>query len=143
MNFVFSNKDIENIAKVLGSKPEKIAESWSWHLHNPKTKQSLVFTICNKVNLGKKYKGAVISVQTHHGYYELHDCSAFLIFEPGEVIFTNANKKKVTCLIVGKQCTCSMFSNIRREILSADFSTLDPAILLSAMQLSLTESILP
>jgi hypothetical protein len=36
-----------------------------------------------------------------------------------------------------------MYANISRDVLGADFAELDPAVLLSAMQLSLTESILP
>jgi len=81
-------------------------------------------------------------VQTHHGYYELHDISGYLVFEPDEIIFVQAEKNTVSSIIIGKLCTCSMYSNIRREILKADFSTLDNAVLLSAMQLSLAESIL-
>jgi hypothetical protein len=100
-------------------------------------------TIYNNVELGKNKKGTLLSVQTHHGYYELHDCQSFLVFEPDEVIFINANDTFVSSLIIGGRCTCSMYTNISRDILNSDFSKLDPAVLLSAMQLSLTESILP
>ena len=143
MGFQFSDKDIENISEILGAKPEYIENAWAWRLLNKETKQSLVFTLYNNVMLGKEYKGPLVSVQTHHGYYELHDCTGFLVFEPDEIIFVQAKDDSVSSLIIGKQCSCSMYTNIRREILNADFSTLDPAVLLSAMQLSLTETVLP
>jgi hypothetical protein len=66
-----------------------------------------------------------------------------MIFEPDEVIFIQATSDKVSSLIIGKNCSCSMYANISRDVLGADFAELDPAVLLSAMQLSLTESILP
>jgi hypothetical protein len=55
------------------------------------------------------------------------------------VIFLQNTESKVSSLIIGKNSSCSLFSNISRDILGADFSELDPAVLLSAMQLSLTE----
>jgi hypothetical protein len=64
-----------------------------------------------------------------------------MIFEPEEVIFINQKDDLLSSLIIGKNCTCSLFSNINRHILNADFNTLDPSVLLAAMQLSLTESI--
>ena len=143
MSYNFRDNDIKEISSVLDSKPEQLENQWSWKLSNDRTKQSLVFSIFNQVNLGKGKKGSLISVQTHHGYYELHDCIGFLTFEPDEVIFISSKKDAVSSMIIGKQCTCSMYSNISRDILKADFSSLDPAVLLSAMQLSITEEILP
>ena len=143
MNFSFDDKDINIISKTIESKPEVLENSWSWRLKNNKTRQSLVFVLHNEVELGKNNSGSLVSVQTHHGDYELHDCLGYIVFEPDELIFFNSDNEKVSCIIIGKQCTCSMYTNISRDILSADFSTLDPAVLLSAMQLSLTEDSLP
>ncbi len=143
MSFSFQASDIKNIAKIFGSKPIELEGHWTWNMANPETRQAQVVVIHNNVKFGKEHIGALIVVQTKHGYFELHDCSGFVVFEPDEVIFVSATKDKLSCMVVGSGCTCSMFSPIRREILTADFSELDPAILMSAMQLSLTESILP
>lgn len=142
MAFSFTDDDIKTITKVLQTKPERLENAWSWHMENKHTRQSLVFTIYADVDLGKGRNGALISAQTHHGYYELHECHGYMVFEPDEIIFVNASKDRVSSLIIGKQCTCSMYSNISRDILSADFAALDPSVLLSAMQLSITEEIL-
>lgn len=143
MEFSFSDDNIKQISEILGHNADKIGNSWSWQLTNSDSGQQLVVTLSNDVSLGKGRNGALVSVQSHHGYYELHECMGFVIFEPDEVIFVNCNGGLVSSLIVGKGSTCSCYSNVSRDILSADFSSLDPAVLLSAMQLSLTESILP
>ncbi len=138
----FSGEDINKISNVLGATAKGFENSWTLRLTNETSNQSLVLTINNNVKLSNKKEGVLISVQTHHGYFELHDCLSFMVFEPDEVIFVFFNETHVSSLVVGRQCTCSMFTNISREILNADFATLNPAVLMAAMQLSLTEEIL-
>jgi hypothetical protein len=142
MAFSFTQTDIDSISKILGVEAVDYQGAWSWNLNDAITQQKLAFTIHNNVHLGKEKLGSLISVQTLHGYFEIHDCCNYLIFEPDEVIFVQANKESVSCMIVGKGCTCSMYSNIDRNILHSDFSDLDAPVLLSAMQLSLTEAVL-
>jgi hypothetical protein len=142
MIFGFTDENIKEISQALGAEPKEHEQTWSWHLTNPTTGHSLVLTIYSNVMLGKEAAGCLVTAQTQQGYYELHDCNGFMTFEPDETIFIKSDETTLASLIVGKQCTCSMYSNIRREILSADFAALDPAVLMSAMQLSLTESIL-
>ena len=139
----FKDDDIKKITDTLGVDHKDTGNAWSWKLANEETGQQLVVTITNDVNLGKDRQGSLISVQTHHGYYELHDCLGYIVFDPDEIIFVNAKDDLISCMIIGRQCTCSMYSNISRDILSADFGSLDPAVLLSAMQLSLAEDKLP
>lgn len=141
MSFFFNKQDIKKIEEVLEAQAQEVEDSFSWRLTNPKTQQTLSFTIFNKVKLGADLLVTLISVQTNHGYFELHNCTNYMIFEPEEVIFINQKDDLLSSLIIGKNCTCSLFSNINRHILNADFNTLDPSVLLAAMQLSLTESI--
>jgi len=142
MEYKFKEEDIKTISKVLNASCSVHEKSWTLQLSNPEAKQSLVLSIYNEVQLGHKFIGSLISVQTLHGYFELHDCIGYVTFEPDEIIFVQSSGENVSCMIIGKQCTCSLFTNIRKEILKTDFNSLDPAVLLSAMQLSLTESIL-
>ncbi len=143
MKFSFSEDNIKEIAKTLEATVERDGDSWTFQLHDQATRQSLVFTLFNNIELGGEEKGSLVSVQTQHGYFEIHFCNGYMVFEPDEIIFFEAKPKTVSCLIVGRKCTCSMFSNINRSLLNADFTTLDPPVLLSAMQLSLTEDVLP
>jgi hypothetical protein len=142
MGFTFNIEDIDKISKILECSHEEFPDAWSWNLKNQDTKQAVIFTIYNRVKTGREKESNLISVQTLHGYFELHSCTGYILFEPDEVIFINSEPERVTCLIIGKQATCSLYSNIDREILNSDFSSLDSPVLMSAMQLSLVEEIL-
>lgn len=143
MNKLFDKSDIKKISEVLNSEPDDFGNAYSWKLTNKDNSKPMVITLYTDAKIGNELKGSLISVQTRHGYYELHGITNYLVFEPDEIIFINANSELLSCLIIGKECTCSLYSNIRREILNADFSELDSAVLLSAMQLSITENLLP
>ena len=142
MSYTFTNSDIQNITRIIGTAPMELENSWSWHLKLPDTGQALVFSIYNDISLSKNQKGSLVSVQTQHGYFEMHDCSGYMVFEPDEIIFVRVSIDTASCLTIGKQCTCSLYSNISREMLNTDFTTLEGPVLLSAMQLSLTEDLL-
>ena len=140
--FEFKEVDVEKISEVLSSKPQIFEGSCSWQIQNKQTNQALVLTIYNNIELRKGYNGSIISVQTQHGFFELHDCSGYIAFDPDEIIFVQANDEYVSSLIIGRQCTCSLYSKISRDILNSDFTELDSALLPAAMQLSLTENLL-
>jgi len=142
MNFQISDSDIEKLSSTLGVEVNKSAEGWTWKMSNNANNQALICSIYNDAGLGEENKGVLISCQTKHGYFELHDCNGFMVFEPDEIIFIKSTDTHVSSITIGKESTCSMFSNIDRSILGADFSELDPAVLLSAMQLSLAEQVL-
>lgn len=143
MNKVFDISDINKITEVLKSEPDDFGNAFSWKITNKDNSKPMMVTLYKEAKLGTQQSGSLVSVQTRHGYYELHSITNYLVFEPDEIIFINANSELLSCLIIGKECTCSLYSNIRREILNADFSELDSAVLLSAMQLSITENLLP
>ncbi len=141
MEFVFSIDDIRLIGQTLGGEASSSDDSYVFQLSSEQSRQSLTLTIHNKVRLGDDTEGALVVAQTQHGYFELHDCNAFMPFEPDEIIFLAVRESTISCLVLGSQCTCSMFVDIRREILNSDFGKLDPRVLMSAMQLSLAESV--
>jgi len=45
-------------------------------------------------------------------------------------------------LVIGKNSTCSLFSNINKDLIKLNFAELHPAVLMAAMQLSITESVI-
>jgi hypothetical protein len=149
MPFTFSTDDVRQIGQTLGHEPQVVAEfdEFLFNLSNTSTRQSLALTLANNVPLGGEsgvpFTGTLVVAQTQHGYFELHNCTAFMVFEPDEIIFLSADDVAVSGMLVGKQCTCSMFVNVRRENLSANFAELDPRLLMSAMQLSVAEIALP
>ncbi len=142
MKCEFNKEAIDKISKTLGAEPEVNKNVWMWKLSNPENKQSLILTLNKDINFSRSDKGCLISVQTLYGYYELHNPISYMIFEPDEIIFLFSDEKTISSIIIGKQCTFSMYANISRNLISKDYKELDPAILLSVLQLSITESIL-
>jgi hypothetical protein len=142
MSFAFTSGDIEQISALLGSQPTVQEGAWLWQMVNPQNRQAQTVTIYNNVRLGGGQTGSIIAVQTKHGYFELHNCTHFVLFEPDEVIFLSAGPQVISSMVIGRNCTCSMFAPIQRELLHSDFTALDPAVLMSAMQLSIAEAVL-
>lgn len=142
MEFSFTPSDIEKISAIFGGSPPDNGQSVMWRLSNPQTRQAQTVTLHNHVTFGRNESGSLVVVQTIHGYFELHRCTGYVIFEPDEVIFVSLTGDFLSSMVVGRQCTCSMFAPIHRDVLSMDFTELDPAILMSAMQLSLAEGVL-
>lgn len=142
MKCEFNIEDIEKISNVLNCTPEVSDNTWIWKIVNHENKQSLILTLHKNIPFDKNEIGCLVSVQTLYGYYELHNPIGYMIFEPDEVIFIQANEETISSIIVGKQSTCSVFANIKRDLINKDFKELDPAILLSVLQLSITEAIL-
>jgi hypothetical protein len=138
----FTDYDINIISKTLESEPQKFENSWSWRLNDLDSKQTLVLTIYINVEFEAEKTGSLVSVQTQHGYFEMHNPTSYMIFEPDEIIFLQFDNLNVSSLVIGRRCTCSMFSNIERNILNADFTELAPPLLLAAMQLSIAESVI-
>ena len=122
MKTPISQQDIDAMASLLDIVPARQDSAWIWQMSNETSGQSQTVII--------------------HGYFELHGCSHFLLFEPDEVIFLRVEEKMISSMVIGKHCTGSMFAPINRELLRIDPELLDPAVLMSAMQMSIAESIL-
>jgi hypothetical protein len=142
MTIPFSAQDIEAIARVLDISPTKQDSAWMWQMVNGSTGQAQTVMVHESVDFGNDEVGSLIAVQTGHGYFELHGCNHVMLFEPDEVIFLRVDDLHVSSMVIGKNCTCSMFAPIKRELLRTDPILLDPAVLMSAMQMSIAESIL-
>lgn len=141
MGFILKDEDLKKIDTTLNATHKAFEGSYSWSLKSADNAKPMLFTIYDQVDIGGDSVGSLVSVQTKHGYYELHDINKLMFFEPDEIILISSTPENLSCLIIGSESTCSLYSNIKRSLLSRDFSDLHPAVLLSAMQLSITESL--
>lgn len=101
----------------------------------------MAVTVYIDIEVGGKSM-SLVAVQSVHGYFELHNWTEFVVVEPDEVIFLSSDSENISSLVVSSHCSCSVYSNVSKQILTQDLTTLDPAVLLSAMQLSLVESLI-
>ncbi len=138
---VISQNDISAIEAQLGASTTPSEATWVWTLRSEQRGYGLVLSVSNATD-NEGATACVVSVQTHQGYVELHNVTAFLCIEPDEVMFIAKHADRFDSLVVGASGTCSQFGNVRASLLTADFTTLDPTYLMAAMQLSLAESLL-
>ena len=139
---IVTDNDLTAMAAVLGE-PERLDDkTLMWNLRDTASGRVLAVTITSGVQMEGGEVSTVVAAQTHQGYLELHDVTAYLCIEPDEVMFIAKRDDRFSSLVVGRTCTCSQFANIRPSLIRADLTTIDPTLLMAAMQLSLAESLL-
>ncbi|MEX0602346.1 MAG: hypothetical protein WD295_03325, partial [Bacteroidota bacterium] len=103
----------------------------------------LALEIYPDIEIGRR-RGNLISVYTPTAHLQLHFCTGYVVSEMlGEITFVGEFEGKLSGLTVEREAGCSLYANVDRAILSGDFTTLGPEVMLSGIALSLTESILP
>jgi hypothetical protein len=132
----FTAEILDNIVALLGARREGVGSETVLYIESGGPTPAIVLTITPLAE-----GASVISAQTVHGYFELHDVDRVVPVETGEVIFVAERDEKISGLVVGREGTCSLFANVARRTISADFTTLEPPLLLAAMQLGLAENI--
>lgn len=127
---------INTIAGILGARVQGNGSETILYIGAGRATPAIVLTL-SALSAGT----VLVSAQTIHGYFELHTVQRFVPVDPDEVIFVAESGGRVSGLVVGREGTCSLFANVDHAILSADLTQLDPALLLSSMQLGLTEQL--
>ena len=133
----FDKNSVSRIEELFNTKFEKSESSYSVKIKNQKSNTVIFLEI-----LIENSNECLISVYTSNCHLQLQSCSSFLISEMlEEVIFITETKDKISGLIISKQGDCSLYSNVDKSILNKDFSELNSEKLLSAVALSVTESV--
>lgn len=143
MDFEFKESDIRKIAKVLGVPAKHKGSNYRFELENRNLNRKLALEIYPNIHIGRR-KGNLISIYTPTAHLQLHFCTGYVISKLlREITFVAESKGKLSGLTVEKEGGCSLYAHVDREILSGDFTTLGPEVMLSGIALSLTENILP
>jgi hypothetical protein len=112
-------------------------------VENKTLSRKLSLEIYPNINIGHR-TGNLISVYTPTAHLQLHYCTGYVVSRLlGEITFVAESDGKLSGLTVEREGGCSLYANVDREILSGDFTTLGPEVMLSGIALSLTENILP
>ena len=131
-----TSETIDDIVKILNARREQNGAETICYIGDGSATPSIVLML---TSLDEGI--VVLSAQTVHGYFELHNVIRFVPVEPDEVIFVAEEGDRISGLVVGAGGTCSLFANVHRRTLTADFAALEPALLLAAMQLGLAENV--
>ena len=143
MSFSFANKDLKTIGATLGAKPRRVGNTIRFDVFGRENKRRLALELYSGIEIGKR-KGTLISVYAPTAHLQLHFCTGFVASRLlGEVTFVGESNGKLSGLTVEREGGCSLYANIDRDMLSGDFTTLGPEVMLSGIAMSLTESALP
>jgi hypothetical protein len=143
MSFRFSSHDIQQISDLLGVVPKHRGNNYRFEIENKENHRKLALEIYPEIPIGKR-KGGLISVYTPTAHLQLHFCTGYVLSTVlGEITFVGESDGKISGLIIEREGGCSLYANVDRSILSGDFTTLGPEVMLSGIALSLTETILP
>ncbi|MCH8286551.1 hypothetical protein IIB79_08510 [candidate division KSB1 bacterium] len=142
MDFNFTKSDIKKISKTLGVEPVEEGEKIRYVLKNNTGERKLSLEIYKQIPIGND-KGNLIAVYTDNTHLQLQYCLGFVASDSlGEVTFIAENGDKLCGLTIEKQAACSLYANVDKKLLSGDFTTLGPEVMLSGIGLSLVEELL-
>ncbi|MBI5402522.1 MAG: hypothetical protein HY959_03920 [Ignavibacteriae bacterium] len=136
-NFNILNKEsIKKIESLFGCSFEDSGESLSLRIKNIKSKNYISLDIFLEPG-----NSGLISVYTDNAHLQLQSCSGFILSNMlEEVIFISESGDSVSGLIISKQGDCSLYANVKKELLNKDFMELSSEKLLAVVALSVVES---
>lgn len=128
---------INSLNSFFGIEAEEFELTYSWNLTNSLYKDYLLLSVTFE---GEKFFDEdrfIVNAQTSQGIFELHNCKDFIISSTEEIYFWVSNNQTLSCLIVGKHATCSLFANVEQSILENEITEINPAKILASVQLSI------
>jgi hypothetical protein len=141
--FQFKASDIRKIAQVLNVPAKHKGSNHRFEIQNTADHRKLALEIYPDIPIGHR-SGNLISVYTPTAHLQLHFCTGYVVSALlGEITFVAESNGKLSGLTVEREGGCSLYAHVDREILSGDFTTLGPEVMMSGIALSLTENILP
>jgi len=132
-----TEEDITKIEKLFSEEFKKSDSSYSILIRSEKVNSNISVDLIQDEN-----SGFLVSLYTNNTHLQLQSCSSIVVSEMlEEVIFISETEEMISGLIVSKQGDCALYSNVDKKVLRTDFSELNSEKLLSAIALSITESI--
>ncbi|MEM8556268.1 MAG: hypothetical protein AAGG50_00340 [Bacteroidota bacterium] len=152
MAFAFSAADFDTIAEALGVPVQRDGTLVRYELTHAASGRTLALEITPEVGLPDSGDGvpatlALVSVYATNSFLQLQGCTGFVASEElGEVIFfaksgPGDGRGATSGLVVEREAGSSLYANVTDRLLSADFTQLPPEVMMSAVALSLSESL--
>ena len=131
------DEDFEKIENLFSEKFQKSENSYLINIRNERINSNICVEIFPEDN--DLY---LISVYTNNTHLQLQSCTGVIVSEMlEEMIFISEAESTVSGLIVSKQGDCALYANVDKKILRSDFSELNSEKLLSAIALSISDTI--
>lgn len=132
---------ITEISRVLEVTPKKTGNIYRFELLHKETGRKLAF----EIHLGLEIDGLpthMISVYSNNSFLQLHNCTGFIASDIlNQITFFGKDHKRISGLIIEKEAGCSLYANVREDLLKTDFTKLPPEVMMCSVALSLADSI--
>lgn len=133
---VLNEKNLLEMENLLSLKFTKNENTYSLRIQDPKLKSNIALDIFIDPD-----EDNLVSLYSENSHLQLQSCRYFIIsYMLEEIIFYTESENKISGLIISKKGDCSLYANVDRSILAADFMNLNSEKLLSAVALSVIES---
>ena len=145
--FSFSGTDLDRIASVLGvdfSHDEGLARLELSHEESGRRLTLEVLTDIEALpeDVASRQPPNLVSVYAVSSFLQLQGCTGYIASEElGEVIFFGRRGGATNGLVVEREAGCSLYANVDDALLSSDFTSLPPEMIMSSVALSMTETI--
>ena len=134
---ILSPDKIKKIETLFESKFKKNESSFSLNIKHIKSNTEI-----NLELLPEKDNSLLVSVYTNNCHLQLQNCDNIIISKMlEEIIFLSKAGKKLSGLILTRQGDCSLYSNVKISSLKKDFTNLNSEKLISAVALSVAETL--
>jgi hypothetical protein len=138
-----TEETIRHIGRMLGVEPKAEGDHVRFELATEHPERRLTLEVYPRIPIGHS-EGTLVTLFTPNAHLQLQHCSAVVFSEMlGEVTFVAETGGKVSGLIVEREGACSLYANVDRSLLSGDFTTLGPEIMMSSIALSIGDVELP
>lgn len=141
-DFKFTEQDIKKIEKTLGIKAIKRSKHYRFEFKHDEKNLGLNIELYPDIRIGNR-SGNLITIYTNYGIQQLHFCTGFIASELlGEITFIGEQADHFNAFVIEKEGGFSFYSNIDKSLVRADFTHLEPEVMMTGVALSLIEPIL-
>ncbi len=135
----FSIDNIDSVVQVLGARLKRVGNMVRLEIEGSSgSKVAAEFYFDLNVR-GQAMN--VLSVYSHNSFLQLHNCNGFIASEMlNQVTFFGRSNDTISGLIIDKEASCSLYSNVSEQLLQGDFTTLPTEVMMCSIALSLADA---
>lgn len=142
MSFKFEEKNFREIADQLQAELEIKDDHARLTVESKENARYVILEIYPEVSYPDK-TGNMVIVHTNTSHMQMHNCLGYVPSEMlGEVAFISESAGNLSGVIIEKGAGVTIYTNINRKLLSSDFTTLAPEVMMAGIALSLTDHLL-
>lgn len=145
MPFTFSDSDLQRVADALGVTSNRDGSLYRFELADSESGRRLVLEVQPEVSLpfdAPDQPRGLVSVYGMNSFLQLQGVTGMIASDDlGEVIFFARRGGATSGLVVERGAGCSLYSNVDERMLAADFTQLPSEVMMSAVALSMSETL--